>query len=349
MKKIIALLMALVFAVAMTACAAASSSASTPVKSQGASASTSAKVEKSGDQIVVGFANIAETAYQHTVIKKSMQAEADARGWKLVYMNNNLDGKTAVSNATQMLQMGIDYMIEYNVDISVAPTIMEAMNEKNVPVIAVDIEHKGAIYFGADNYGVGPIVGEYLGNLVKKEWKEADCILIVEDSISGETVLARTDNIVDGYKKVFPNFSDDKVFKVDGGTDTTDAQKVVADFLSAHPDLHKIAICPAHVTYRLGASAAVETAGREKDCMIVSQGEYDYLDYLENTPTAPAWEVYRASLVYDFQNYGKYCFEIIDKLVAGQKTEEYYYPKHYMIDRSNVNDTFASYFTEKKK
>jgi ABC-type sugar transport system substrate-binding protein len=343
MKKLVTVLMALVFVVAMTACTA-------PVVSESSSAGTQTTTaaettaQASDDQIVVGFANIAETAYQHTKIKESMQKEADARGWKLIYMNNALDGQTAVSNATQMLQMGIDYMIEYNVDISVAPTIMEAMNAANVPVIAVDIEHEGAIYFGADNYNVGPIVGEYTGNLVKAEWGEADCMLIVEDSISGETVLARTDNIVDGYRKIFPDFPDDKVFKVDGGTDTTDAQGVVAYFLSAHPDMHKIVICPAHVTYRLGASAAIETAGREKDCMIVSQGEYDYLDYLENTPDAPEWEVYRASLVYDFQNYGKYCFAIIDKLVAGEPTEDYYYPTHYMIDRTNVMDTFASYF-----
>lgn len=304
----------------------------------------STETEDNKDEIVVGFANIAETAYQHTAIKESMEKEAEARGWKLVYMNNNLDGQTAVSNATQMLQMGIDYMIEYNVDISVAPAIMEMMNEAGVPVIAVDIEHEGAVYFGADNYNVGPIVGEYMANRVKDEWGEADCLLIVEDSISGETVLARTDNVYDGYKKVFPDFPEDKVFKIDGGADTTDAQGVVADFLAAHPDFEHIAIAPAHVTYRLGASAAIEIAEREKDCMIISQGEYDYLDYLESTPEAPEWEVYQASLVYDFQNYGKYCFEILDKMVAGETVENYYYPTHYMVDRNNVYDSFGDYF-----
>lgn len=339
MKKKIAILLAVVVGIMMAACGKQAAPEQAVTESD-----VQEEAGTDGDQIVVGFANIAETAYQHTAIKESMEAEAAKRGWRLVYMNNNLDGQTAVSNATQMLQMGIDYMIEYNVDISVAPTIMEMMNEAGVPVVAVDIEHEGATYFGADNYGVGPVVGKDMANRVKKAWGEADCILIVEDSISGETVLARTDNIIDGYREVFPDFPDDKVFKVDGGADTTDAQDVVADFLMAHPDFHHIAVAPAHVTYRLGASAAIEIAEREKDCLLVSQGEYDYLDYLENTPEAPEWEVFQSTIVYDFQNYGKYCFEIIDKLVAGEKLEAQYYPEHYMIDRTNVNETFSDYF-----
>lgn len=332
MKKIISALLAASMVIMMTACG---------TQTKGGDNGGN---DENDEKIVVGFANIAETAYQHTAIKESMEAEAEKRGWELIYMNNNQDGQTAVSNASQMLQMGIDYMIEYNVDISVAPTIMEMMDEAGVPVVAVDIEHEGAVYFGADNYNVGPIVGRDLANRVKEQWGEADCILIVEDSISGETVLARTDNVYDGYKEVFPDFPEDRVFKIDGGADTTEAQGVVADFLAAHPDFHRIAIAPAHVTYRLGASAAIEIAEREEECLMVSQGEYDYLDYIENTPEEPEWEVYQASLVYDFKNYGKYCFEILDKMVAGEEVEDAYYPDHYMIDRTNVYQEFGEYF-----
>ena len=259
-------------------------------------------------------------------------------------IDNNLDGQKAVSNADQLIQMGIDYMVEYNVDQSVAPTIMNAMNAEGIPVVAIDIAHEGAVYLGADNYGIGPIVGEYAGNLVKDVWGEAEAILIVEDPISGEAVLARTDNIVDGYKKVFPDFPDDMVFKVDGGADSSDSQKVVADFLSAHPDLHKIVVCPAHVTMRVGASAAIETAARETDCLLVSQGEYDFLDYIQNTPVEPEWEVFRATAVYNFQSYGEEACKLIDKMIAGEEVPAENYPTHYMIDRSNYMENFADYF-----
>ncbi|MEG1515047.1 MAG: sugar ABC transporter substrate-binding protein [Clostridia bacterium] len=298
----------------------------------------------SASAVTVGFCNIAETAEQHYKIKENMEEAAAERGWDLIYMNNKLDGQTAVSNADAMLLRGIDYFIEFNVDISVAPTIMEKMNAAGVPVLAVDIEHEGAVYFGANNYGVGPIVGEYLGNAVKTDWTEADCLLIIEDSISGETVLARTDNVIDGYRKVFPDFADDKVFKIDGGQDVSEAQEVTANFLSAHPDFHKIAIAPAHSMYRIGAQAAIETAGREKECLMVSQGEYDYFEYLDANPEAPEWETYRATLVYDFKNYGNYCMSIIDKMIAGEKLDAQYYPDHYIIDRTNVQEFFPEEF-----
>lgn len=290
--------------------------------------------------LTVGFCNIAETAEQHYKIKGNMEEAAKERGWELVYMNNKLDGQTAVANADSMLLRGINYFIEFNVDISVAPTIMEKMDEANIPVIAVDIEHPGAVYFGADNFNVGPIVGKYLGEAVKEKWESADALLIIEDSISGETVLARTDNVVDGFREVFPDFADSQIFYIDGGQDPTEAQEITSNFLSAHPDLEKIAVAPAHSTYRIGAQAAIETAGREENCLMVSQGEYDYFEYLRATPEAPEWEVYAATLVYDFKNYGNYCMSIIDKMEAGEEVEEYYYPTHYIIDRTNVYEFF---------
>jgi|GEM_PF-1264847 len=325
----------------------AAPAAAEAAKEEAAPAAAGVVGDRNGDGVIkLGFANIAETVYQHTKIKESFEKACADRGWELVYMNNNLDGQQAVSNAEKMLQMGIDYMAEYNVDQSVAPNIMKAMNEAGVPVVAIDIGHEGAVYFGANNYGIGPVVGEYAGKLVKDTWGEAEAILIVEDPISGEAVLARTDNIIDGYRKVFPDFPDDKLFKVDGGADSSDSQKVVSDFLSAHPDFHKILVCPAHVTMRVGTSAAIEINEREQDCLIVSQGEYDYLDYLKSTPQAPDWEVFRASAVYNFQSYGEEVCKIVDKMIAGETLQEEYNPEHYMIDRTNYKDNFADYFEE---
>ncbi len=356
MKKLLALTLALVLTLGLVACgapaaqapaaeAAPAPEAAAPAPEAAAPEAAAVAGDRNGDGVVkLGFANIAETVYQHTKIKESFEVACAKRGWELVYMNNNLDGQKAVSNADKMIQMGIDYMIEYNVDQSVAPNIMKAMNENDIPVVAIDIQHEGAVYLGANNYGIGPVVGEYAGNLVKEVWGEAEAILIVEDAISGEAVLARTDNIVDGYRKVFPDFPDDKVFKVDGGADTSDSQRVVADFLSAHPDIHKLLVCPAHVTMRLGASAAIEIAERETDCLIVSQGEYDYLDYIDTNPDAPEWEVFRASAVYNFQAYGEEACKLVDMIIAGEEMEAEYYPEHYMIDRSNYMENFASYF-----
>lgn len=339
MKKFLSLLVSIFLVTAILA------GCSTPAADPSTTGTSAPSASASGDRPVIGFANIAETAPQHIIIKESMERAAAERGYELIYMNNKLDGQVAVSNADAMLLRGIDVFIEFNVDISVAPTIMEKMDAAGVPVIAVDIAHPGAVYFGADNYGVGPIVGEYLANACTDRWGgEPEALLVIEDPISGEAVLARTNNIIDGFREVYPDFPDDKVFYVDGGQDTSTCQTRVANFLSAHPDLTQIAIAPAHSTMRLGASAAVETANRQSQCIMVSQGEYDYIEYLQNTPEEPEDEMYVACEVYNFKKYGDYCMEIVDKMLAGETLEEEYYPEHYIIDRQNVKEEFPESF-----
>ena len=75
MKKKIAILFIVIMGVFMTACG---NTKTEEQPAQTAEGSGGAAQESSGtkeEKIVVGFANIAETAYQHTAIKESMEEE----------------------------------------------------------------------------------------------------------------------------------------------------------------------------------------------------------------------------------------------------------------------------------
>ena len=119
MKKLLALILALVMVLGLVACGKtdapvadkpADAPADAPAdKPADAPAADAVVGDRNGDGVVkVGFANIAETVYQHYKIKESFEVACANRGWELVYMCNNLDGQTAVANADQMLLMGID-------------------------------------------------------------------------------------------------------------------------------------------------------------------------------------------------------------------------------------------------
>ena len=77
----------------------------------------------------IGFANIAELVELQVTVKESVERAAEEAGVELVYMNNNLDGATAVQNADNMISQEIDGFIEFNIDESVGPTIKEKMDE----------------------------------------------------------------------------------------------------------------------------------------------------------------------------------------------------------------------------
>ena len=308
---------------------------------------------------MIGFANIAEQVQLQIEVRESIEKAAEEAGVTLITADNNYDGAKAVENADNMLSQGIDGFIEFNIDESVGPVIMEKMNggghrtgaalqrengTVDGPVIAVDIAMEGATFFGADNKVAGEVAGVRLGEVAKERWgEEPDCLLLVEDSTSGETALQRTGCTPEGMREVFPDFSDDKVIHLDSGTDAANAQKAVSDFLSAHPDYTKIAINTFNDVIATSALAAIETAGREADCIMVAENEYGYLDYIKATPEAPENEVWVGGVAFFFNRYGDYVVPAIVDMVNGETPEESIYVDHTVITRDNAEEWFADY------
>jgi len=54
-------------------------------------------------------------------------------------------------------------VIEFQVEQEVAPMIGDKIAGAGIPLIAIDIPHPHATYFGVDNYRVGIEAGEALG------------------------------------------------------------------------------------------------------------------------------------------------------------------------------------------
>ena len=119
---------------------------------------------------VIGFANIAEEVELQIVVRDGMVAAAEELGVDLVLANNEYDGAKAVRNADDMITKGVDGFIEFNIDESVGPVIMEKMNEAGIPVIAVDIPMEGAAFFGANNVVAGEVAGVRLGEVSQERW-----------------------------------------------------------------------------------------------------------------------------------------------------------------------------------
>jgi len=292
----------------------------------------------------IGFANIGEIVQLQIEVKESVQRAAEKYGVELVYMNNDMNGATAVQNADNMIQQKIDGFIEFNIDESVGPTIKEKMDAAGIPIIAVDISIPGCTFFGADNKKAGTVAGERLGQVAKERWnQEPDLLLLVYDSTSGETPMARVTEMPTGLRKIYPNFPESKIFKVDGGNDAASAQTAVSDFLAAHPNEKHIAIGTFHEIYATAALAAVETAGRQNDCIMVSNNEYAYLDYLKANPNPPANEVYVGAVAFFFDRYGEYLIPAMIDLLEGKNIGEKISVDHVVITRENANEYFAEY------
>lgn len=293
----------------------------------------------SEDKIRVGFANINEKGSFGKMVLQSMKDVAEERGYEIICVDNNSDGATAVANADTLLAMDLDYMIEFNVDQSVAPVIMEKFNDANIPVVAVDIAHEGAIFFGADNPYAGTLAGETAGDWINANWDgEVDYVVLIIQPASGPAVAPRVGMFPTGLRNKGIKFDDSIIVEIDGQNDAQFTQARFADFLLAHPDAKKVAVATINDVAASGVYAAAEIAGRADNIVLVSQNAT--ADFVEPMYAAEGKTNWIASIAYFPHRYGEFVFNIVDKMVAGEEMEDNYYIEHLAITWENIQEWY---------
>lgn len=285
-------------------------------------------------KVVVGFANLTDTLDFGKTVKKSILNAAAKEGWEVIALDNERKGIKAVENAQSLASRGIDAFIEFNVDASVAGTIMDIMNAAKIPVVAIDIPHPGAPFFGVNNLESGRITGNALAEKALAKWGgKVDLLILVENAKAGAEVKKRMLGIELGVLDKL-NLPRQNIIYVDGEGDLLKAQERVTGLLTANPDKRNILIGTLQDPMGQGAFAAVESAKRQDHVFIASQGaEVPSLANLR-LPEANCWIGSTAATP---EKYGDYIIPIVKKMLAGEKVEEKTYVKHFFVDRTNVN------------
>jgi len=341
-RKILVLLLIMSLVLALFACGAGKTEQS---KAEDGTKSGYAKTDESkADETkkdaekpkLIGLANLGETIDFAIRVKQGIVKEVEKKGWELLVVDNNLDGATAVKNADLLITKQVDLVLEFNVDSKVAPTIMDKFNAAKIPVVAIDIPHPGAPFFGANNAEAGKIVGRALAKKAKNVWNgQVDLVILVDLPAAGEVVKQRMDNILVGIRESI-KVPDDKVIRVDGKNDVLPAKQVVTDTLTAHPDAKHILIGCLNDQNGSGALSAVQTSNREKDCLIASHG-CDAPAIINLKGPENCWI---GSVAYFPEKYGSYLIPLAEKMLNGEQVPENNHPDHVFIDRSNIDQYY---------
>lgn len=218
---------------------------------------TKATVKKEGVH-TVALANINEKGVFGKLVKLGFQEAAARRGWNLVYVDNNADGQTAVSNAEYLALRGdVEMVVNLNVDQSVGQTIMDILNKEKIGVIAVDIALPGAPFYGIDSGSMGTMTGEWMADWVKKNWGgECDYVVLITQIASGDEVQLRVRNTAVAMKNAGIKIG--QVVEIEGENDASVVQRRMTDFLTAHPKTDKIIVFTINENAGVGAQAATE-------------------------------------------------------------------------------------------
>ena len=117
-----------------------------------------------------GFAGQSADMPFSVEVTNSLIEAAASCGVDLMVLDNKYDGPTAVKNAEEFIHAGVDLIIEFQVEHEVAPIIGDRIAAARIPLIAIDIPHPHATFFGVDNYRVGMTAGEALAQFAVSEW-----------------------------------------------------------------------------------------------------------------------------------------------------------------------------------
>ncbi|MEV4841334.1 substrate-binding domain-containing protein [Nonomuraea sp. NPDC049486] len=264
-------------------------------------------------KVFIGFANFAEP--ESPVLKAldtGMRKEAEKRSWDLVVLNNDRDGPTAVSNAETMVAQGVTHAVEFQGDGKVAPQLMDTFNAANIPVIAIDIAHPGAHFFGINNVEAGRLSGLAGGNHAKENWDcKPDLVTLLENEASGDVALLRTEGILKGLKEACPDLPDDVIQRRNSPTTPDGAQGVARDILVSKPDAKNILALGGNDNMVIGTINAAEQLGRAGNVFGYGLGA-DLMLFGVDTPGLGG------STAFWYEGYAKEIFKLLDKIVAGE-------------------------------
>jgi ribose transport system substrate-binding protein len=223
-------------------------------------------------RFTIGYAaQTGDSAFSAEVTEGLRQA-AEREGVKLVTVDNQYSPKAALRNAETLIRQRVDLAIEFQTFESVAPMIGTRFREAGIPLIAVEIPHSGATYFGADNYQVGVTAGRALARWAKQNWAgKVDQVLLLELQAAGAVPNLRLTGIVNGIQSVLPSLLEHSFVHLDSRGDLVCAMQRVRRFVSntAHK---RILVGGVNDPSVLGALRAFEEAGRLADCAAIGLG-----------------------------------------------------------------------------
>jgi ribose transport system substrate-binding protein len=204
-------------------------------------------------------------------VSHSLQRAAAAEGIELISLDNRYSAKTAQRNADLLVREKVDLVIEFQTDENVAPILAAKYREANIPLIAIDIPHPGATYYGANNYEAGLIGGRFMGRWARQYWQsEVDEIVLLELARAGSLPRMRLTGMLAGMREVIPKLENCRVTYINGDGRFGDSFEAMRRHLRGAPSKRTL-IGAINDSSALGALRAFQEVGRQEHCAIMGQ------------------------------------------------------------------------------
>jgi ribose transport system substrate-binding protein len=271
-------------------------------------------------------------------VSASLQRAASAEGIELIVLDNHYNAKIAQRNADLLVREKVDLVIEFQTDEEVAPIVAAKYRSANIPMVAIEIPHPGATYYGANNYEAGLIGGRHLGRWVKRRWEaEADEILMLELHRAGNLPRMRLTGTLVGMKEILPGLSNARLTALDGDGCFEESLEAVRKHLRTTPS-RRIIVGAINDTSALGALRAFQEAGRSECCVVMGQNASPEGRMELREPRTR----FIGSVAYFPEKYGEDLVRVGLELLNRQPVPPAVFVKHQLITLENVDHFYPN-------
>jgi len=231
----------------------------------------------------------------------------------------------------------VDLVIEFQSHERIAPLIATRFVEVGIPVIAIEIPHPGATFFGANNYQAGVIGGRGIARWVKQHWKgEADSIVLIEEDAAGPLVKLRVTGMLSGIRELLPAFESIPTVELDGRGSLEYTMEKMRRYLR-HAPPRRTVVLAGNDPMALGAIRAFEECGRSRHCAVMSQ----------NASQEAREEMRRAgtrmvgSVAYFPERYGDEVVRLAAAILSGKPVPPAVFTKHELVTPENIDRVYS--------
>ncbi len=257
---------------------------------------------------------------------------------ELIMVDNRRDPKVAVRNAERLIREHVDLAVEFQIIESAAPEVASKFQNAGIPLIAVDVPHPGATYFGADHYLAGLLGGRCLGHFASHQWQgSVENILVLEIAQAGPLLRTRVDGILDGIKDVFAAVEKCQVVRLDGKGEFRASMECVRNHLRGVAGRLTL-VGAANDASALGALRAFQECGRSAHCAVVGQAaEPEARAEMRESGTRLI-----GSVAYFPERYGDAIIPIAMDILSGKRVTPATFISHQLITPENVNRLYPN-------
>ena len=274
-----------------------------------------------------GFAAQSAEMPFSVAVAASITAAAAAAGVELLLLDNRYDPDVAIKNAEEFVRQRVDLVLEFQVEEHVAPHVAHIFKKAEIPLVAIDVPHPNATYFGVDNFEVGYEAGVLLAKYATTHWRgKADWVVGIGFSEAGSFVQSRIAGAFEGIRARLDQIPSDRFLRLDGRGMRQPSFLAVSEFLR-HRKGQRILVAASTDSSALGVLDAARQFGRERDFAIVGQDCIpEVLEEMRKESGAII-----GSISHGAETYGPRLIQLGIALMRGNSVPPYNYVRHHVV------------------